>query len=53
LLSSTLDAQPPALKGAFQFPPATAMHEGGNPRFGKLDLLIRSAFKLDITAHLM
>ena len=34
-----LDAQPPEAQEAFQFPPATAMHKGGNPRFGKFELL--------------
>jgi len=29
MLSSPLDAQPPALQDAFHFPPATAMHEAG------------------------
>jgi len=34
-----LDAQPPEVKEAFQFLLATAMHEGGNPRFGKFERL--------------
>jgi len=34
-----LDAQPPEVHRAFQFLLATAMHEGGNPRFGKFELL--------------
>jgi hypothetical protein len=34
-----LDAQPPEVQEAFQCPLATAMHEGGNPRFGKFELL--------------
>jgi len=34
-----LDAQPPEVKEAFQFLLATAMHEGGNPRFGKFELV--------------
>ena len=37
--ASLLDAQPPSVQEAFQFPLATAMHEGGNPRFGKFELL--------------
>jgi hypothetical protein len=36
---SLLDTQPPKVQEAFQFLPATAMHEGGNPRFGKFALL--------------
>jgi hypothetical protein len=34
-----LDTQSPEVQGAFQFLLATAMHEGGNPRFGKFELL--------------
>ena len=34
-----LHAQHPEVQAAFQFPPATAMHEGGNPRFGKFELV--------------
>ena len=37
-LASLLDAQPPEVQEAFQFLLATAMHEGGNPRFGKFEL---------------
>ena len=37
--ASLLDTQPPEVQEAFQFLPATAMHEGGNPRFGKFELL--------------
>ena len=51
--ASLLDAQPPEVQEAFQFPLATAMHEGGNPRFGKFDFLIHIAFNLDIPAHLL
>ena len=52
-LVSLLDAQPPEVQEAFQFLLATAMHEGGNPRFGKFDFLIHIAFNLDIPAHLL
>jgi hypothetical protein len=38
-LASLLDAQPPEVQEAFQFLLATAMHEGGNPRFGKFELV--------------
>jgi len=37
--ASLLDAQPPEVQEAFQFLLATAMHEGGNPRFGKFELV--------------
>ena len=37
--TSLLDAQPPEVQEAFQFLLATAMHEGGHPRFGKFELL--------------
>ena len=37
--ASLLDAQPPEVQEAFQFLLATAMHEGGNPRFGRFELL--------------
>jgi hypothetical protein len=37
--ASLLDAQPPEVQDAFQPLLATAMHEGGNPRFGKFELL--------------
>ena len=37
--ASLLDAQPPEVQEAFQFLLATAMHEGGNPRLGKFELL--------------
>ncbi len=43
--ASLLDAQPPEVQEAFQFLLATAMHEGGNPRFGKFELL--SAVEVD------
>ena len=35
--ASLLDTQPPEVQQAFQFLLATAMHEGGNPRFGKFE----------------
>ena len=37
--TSLLDAQPLEVQEAFQFLLATAMHEGGNPRFGKFELV--------------
>jgi hypothetical protein len=37
--ASLLDAQPAEVQEPFQFLPATAMHEGGNPRLGKFELL--------------
>ena len=37
--ASLLDAQPLDVQEAFQFLLATAMHEGGNPRFSKFELL--------------
>jgi len=49
--ASLLNAQPPEIQEAFQFPPATAMHEGGNPRFGKFDLLINVAFNAPLRSR--
>jgi hypothetical protein len=37
--ASLLDAQPPEGQEAFQFLLAAAMHEGGNPRFGKFEFV--------------
>ena len=37
--ASLLDPQPPGVQEPFQFLLATTMHEGGNPRFGKFELL--------------
>ena len=38
-LASLPDAQLPKIQEASQFLLATTMHEGGNPRFGKFELL--------------
>ena len=37
--ASLLDAQPSEVQEVFQLLLATAVHEGGNPRFGKFELL--------------
>jgi len=39
--ASLLDSQPPEVQEAFQSLLAAAMHEGGNPRFGRFELLLR------------
>jgi hypothetical protein len=44
--TSLLPAQPPEAQEAFQFLPPTALHEGGNPRFGKFGL-VRAAGRND------
>ena len=38
-VASLLNAQPPEVQEPFHFLLATAMHEGGNPRLGKFELL--------------
>ena len=37
--ASLLNTQPAEVQAALQFLLATTMHEGGNPRFGKFELL--------------
>ena len=45
------DARPPEVQEAFQFLLATAVHEGGKPRFGKFDLLVHIAFNAPLRSR--